>query len=202
MSKKLARNEGARPAPEPRAGPGAGADLKDVADRRAMARLLCDRPPEEVLVECERAGVRIAALGPVDGGHDAVETWRHVHDRRSRQPVIPDPARRLRQRVVDLHLGPAEAESLPRLADVSGKLEQPAVELRRRDVADHGTACRDGFAVGETDSTPTAVVDEDALDVGLGSASAAVVADQPHERVHESRTAAARNGHSGGLRPA
>src|SRR5438477_8512908 len=62
MSKKLARNEGARPAPEPRAGPGAGADLKDVADRRAMARLLRERPPEEVLVECERAGVRIAAL--------------------------------------------------------------------------------------------------------------------------------------------
>src|SRR4051794_4034452 len=62
MPKEITRNEGAGPAAETRTWPSARSDVKNVADRSAMTGLLCERPPEEVLVERERAGVRIALL--------------------------------------------------------------------------------------------------------------------------------------------
>ena len=60
MSQQLARNEGAGAAAEPWTRPGARPDVKQVADGRPVTRLLRERSPEEVLVECERSGVRIA----------------------------------------------------------------------------------------------------------------------------------------------
>src|SRR6266581_6696 len=40
---------------EARARPGAGADLEETVDRCSVSRLPCERPPEEVLIERERA---------------------------------------------------------------------------------------------------------------------------------------------------
>src|SRR2546423_15363913 len=62
MSQELARNEGAGAAAEPWTRPGARPDVKHLVDGRAVTRLLREGSPEEVLVECERPGVRIAPL--------------------------------------------------------------------------------------------------------------------------------------------
>ena len=88
-----------------------------------------------------RLGGQQAALGLVDGARDAVEPGRDVHDRGAAEALVALPGDRLRERQVDLHLGAAVAEALcrrPRLAGHAGHaLEQPAVELRGRDVRDH-----------------------------------------------------------------
>ena len=64
-----------------------------------------------------RLGRQQAALGLVDGARDAVEAGRHVHDGRLREPLVAVPARRLGEREVDLHLGPAVAEAAARRGD-------------------------------------------------------------------------------------
>ena len=53
MPKQVACHECAGPAAEPGTGPGAGTDVKEAANRRPVARLLRERPPDEILVECE-----------------------------------------------------------------------------------------------------------------------------------------------------
>ena len=144
-----------------------------------------------------RLGRQQAALGLVDRARDAVEAGRHVHDRRPREPLVALPARRLREREVDLHLGAAVAEAAARGGDgVRRVAEQAAVELRRRDVRDHGARRADRLAVGGADADGGAVAHDDRLDLGARPARAAVVLDQPHERVGEARAAAARDRHA------
>src|SRR5690348_1683809 len=58
---KLLRDEGAAAAAEAGPRPRARADVPQTVDRRAVAGALRERAPEEVLVEAERAAVRIAA---------------------------------------------------------------------------------------------------------------------------------------------
>src|SRR5689334_2267004 len=62
MREKRPRNEGAGTSSESRSRPGAGTDVEEVSHRRSVARLLRERPPQEVLVERERAGVRVTLL--------------------------------------------------------------------------------------------------------------------------------------------
>src|SRR5919201_1956179 len=61
-TEELLGDERARPGAESGARPRARTDVKEVADGRAMPGLCGERAPEEVLVECERATVGIAAL--------------------------------------------------------------------------------------------------------------------------------------------
>ena len=68
------------------------------------------------------------ALGLVDGARDAVEAGRDVDDRRAAEPLVALPARRLREREVDLHLGAAVAEA-------RGALARPAPVRRPRRAA-------------------------------------------------------------------
>ncbi len=119
-----------------------------------------------------------------------------MHDRRAVQAFVTVPARRFRQRKMDLHLGAAVAKEARAFTHRGGHGlvgEQPLVQLRRRDVCDDGALGGDALAAGEThaDSAPTA--NEHALDVLARLAHAAVIADQPHERVGKFRSAAARN---------
>ena len=103
---------------------------------------------------------------------------------------------------MDLHLGTAVAERRSRLADVCGDVagpEQTPVQLRRRDVADHGAAGTDHLTAGRADAGGPPTCGEDALDIRFAAAGAAVVLDQPHERVDEPRAAAARDRHAPGL---
>src|SRR6476659_4325983 len=62
MPQELTRDEGPGASPEAGSRPGARADVEEAGDGRAMTRLVCERPPEEVLVEGERARVRVALL--------------------------------------------------------------------------------------------------------------------------------------------
>src|SRR5439155_20187715 len=64
-------------------------------------------------------GRQETAFRLVDGTRDAVEPRRDVNDRGARETFIANPAWRFRQRVVDLHFGATEPESLPRLGDVA-----------------------------------------------------------------------------------
>ena len=73
--------------------------------------------------------------------------------------------------------------------------QQPLVELRRRDVADHGRSAAHRPAVREPDADGRPVLDDHTLDVAARLARAAVVPDQRHERVDEARAAATRNRH-------
>ena len=56
------RDHRPRAGAEPWARPGACADVEEPIDRRSVAGLLGERPPEEVLVERKRTGIRIASL--------------------------------------------------------------------------------------------------------------------------------------------
>ena len=98
------------------------------------------------------------------------------------------------EREVDLHLGAAVAEAA--FASSSWPSSRPAVELGRRDVRDHRARGRDLLAAGEPHAGRLAVADEHALDVAPGLAGAAVILDQPHERIDEPRAAAARDRHA------
>ena len=76
-----------------------------------------------------------AALGLVHRARDAVEAGREMDDRGAAEPFVSVPARRLRQREVDLHLGAAVAVAARLLGHRRGHVgvgEQPLVELRRR----------------------------------------------------------------------
>src|SRR5918992_1479685 len=59
---KFLCDERSRARPEPGTGPGARSDVEEPPDGRAVAGLLREGAPEEVLVERERARVGIAAL--------------------------------------------------------------------------------------------------------------------------------------------
>src|SRR6185312_8461910 len=109
---------------------------------------------------------------------DAVEAWRQVDDRGLSEPLVALPVRRLREREVDLHLRAAVAEAL---AELGVAADQPAVELRRRDVGDHRALRADLLAVGGAHAGRLAVAEEHSLDVAAGLARAAVVLDQAHE---------------------
>src|SRR5439155_588917 len=58
---QLLRDESPRATAEPRPRPCARADLVEPSDRRRVAGTARKRPPEKVLVERERAAVRVAA---------------------------------------------------------------------------------------------------------------------------------------------
>src|SRR5205085_5031656 len=57
---ELARDDRPRAGAEARAGPGARADLPEALDRRRVPGAAPERSPEEVLVERERAAVRVS----------------------------------------------------------------------------------------------------------------------------------------------
>src|SRR3954447_14740075 len=59
---QLLRDERARARTEPRTGPSARTDLEETVDRRAVTGLAREGPPEKVLIERERTGVRVALL--------------------------------------------------------------------------------------------------------------------------------------------
>src|SRR5205823_12868961 len=59
---ELLRDDRPRAGTEARPGPGARADVEDAVHRRPVSGLRRERPPEEVLVERERAAVGVAAL--------------------------------------------------------------------------------------------------------------------------------------------
>ena len=59
---KSLRDEGPGARPEPRAWPCARADVEEAVDRGAVPGLAGERAPEEVLVERQRARVRVAVL--------------------------------------------------------------------------------------------------------------------------------------------
>ena len=145
-----------------------------------------------------RLGREQAPLGLVHRAGDAVEPGREVHDRRLPEPLVALPARRLGEREVDLHLGAAVAEAPAALGGrpADHAVEQPSVQLRRRHVRDHRARRADLLAAGEPHACRAALAHEHALDVAPGLAGAAVILDQPHERVHEPRAAAARDRHA------
>ena len=108
---QLVRDEGARARAEPGPGMRRGADVVQPLDGRRVAGLLGERAPEEVLVERERARVRIAArevdVRRLEVGrreHDALEDRRLEVRRVAREPlddaVRVALAQRLRPRAV------------------------------------------------------------------------------------------------------
>ena len=125
-----------------------------------------------------------------------------MDDRGAPEAVVPVPARRLRECEVNLHLGAAETEALSGFADLGRDVagpEQTSVQLGRCHVADDSTSGVENTSVRQTHAGRTAAGDDDALDVLARLARAAVILDQPDERVHEARTTAARDGHPAGL---
>ena len=146
---------------------------------------------------CPTTIVASAGSSPRSASLTARETpsrpGRQVHDRGAAEPLVALPARRLRQREVDLHLRAAVAEPLRR--DSDRVVEQPPVELRRRHVADHRPRGADRLAAygahadGAVRSTapprPRRRLE-----------AAAVLADQRRERVGEPCAAAARDRHA------
>src|SRR5436190_12644004 len=62
MPEKFAREESTGTSPQSWTGPCARADLEEAAHRCAVPGLPRERPPQEVLVERERSGVRVALL--------------------------------------------------------------------------------------------------------------------------------------------
>src|SRR4029079_7880004 len=62
MPPQVARDERARASAEPRPRPGARPDVVERVHRGAVSGLPRERPPEEILVECERPRVRVSAL--------------------------------------------------------------------------------------------------------------------------------------------
>ena len=169
-------------------------DPEEAAALRHARRVDRERLPGDD----RRLGRQQPALGLVHGARDAVETRRHVDDRGSRESLVSVPARRLGERVVDLHLGPAVAEAARTVAHRAGHVhigEQTLVELGRRHARDDRLLRLDRLAVGEPHADRAARAHKHALDVAVGLADSAVVADQLHERVGELRAAAARHGH-------
>ena len=144
-----------------------------------------------------RLGRKQAALGLVDRARDAVEAGRQVDDRRLRRAARRRPsaaARRARSGSASPSGRSGSACRLRRRGSAR-VAEQPAVELGRRHVRDHGAVGRDRLAVGRADTGRPAVRDQDRLDLRPGLAVAAVVADQRDERLGELRAAAARHRH-------
>ena len=95
---------------------------------------------------------------------------------------------------MDLHLGAPVTKPSSRAGQVT--VEQALVQLRRRHIGDHGPGGGHLGAVGKPDAGRYAVANEDPLDVAAGLASAAAVADQPHQRVDQACAPAPRDRHS------
>src|SRR5205814_1629748 len=108
------------------------------------------------------------------------------------ETLVTFPAGRLGEREVDLHFRAAVAEAPTELVVT---LEQTPVELGRGHVGDDGTAGAKLLAVRNAHASRAAVLDEDALDVPSPLARPAMVLDQPHERLDQARTPAARDRH-------
>src|SRR3954453_10977993 len=115
-----------------------------------------------------------------------------MDDRRLPEPPVALPARRLREREVDLHLRAAVAEAATKLRVA---VDEPAVELRRRHVRDHGPRRSDLLAVGGAHAHRLPVADDHPLDVAAGFARAPAVLDRAHEPPVEPRPATAWNRH-------
>ena len=108
----------------------------DPEDPRALRRARgVDR--HRLAADDRRLGRQQPALGLVDGARDAVEPRRHVHDRRTREPLVAAPARQLAQREVDLHLAAAVAEAPGGLAHVRPAPRPRRAATRRAASASH-----------------------------------------------------------------
>ena len=119
-----------------------------------------------------RLGRQQPALGLVDGARDAVEPGREVDDRRLAEPLVALPARRLGEREVDLHLASGRSGTGARGGEPARRtVEEPAVELGRRDVAITARSRRDRLAVRRAARRRAPVRDEHALDVAPGLAA-------------------------------
>ena len=138
-----------------------------------------------------RLGRQEPALGLVDRARDAVEARCEVDQRGPAEPLVPLPARRIREREVDLHLRAPVAVAARRPRNARRRIvEQPLVELRGRHIRKHGALRRHDVSSGEPDADGAPAPDEHLLDVAARLADAAAVTDQLHERLHESRPAA------------
>ena len=111
-----------------------------------------------------------------------------MHDRRLAEALVSLPLRQLVQRKVDLQLAPPIAEPLRRLLEA---VEQLAVQLRRRDVADHRTLGQQPPPVGCANAAA-----RHTLHAHARLARAALRADVGHQRLRQLRAAAARDRHA------
>src|SRR3984893_4062513 len=125
-----------------------------------------------------------------------------MNDRRPAEAIVAVPARPLGQGEVDLHLGAAEAEPLPRFGNIRrsvGRFQQAYIQLRRGDVADDGAFGSGGAPSLEPHSRGASSLDENSLYVGAGLADSTVILDEANERIDETRTTTARNRHTPGF---
>ena len=122
---------------------------------------------------------------------------REVDDRRPAEPRVAVPARRLREREVDLHLAPAVPEPLRFLRDrPAGRPQQVSVQRLRRHRRRAPPASPRSISPSAV-RTPVArsALDDDLVDLPPGLACAARVADDPGQRLDQPDAAAARHRH-------
>src|SRR5581483_6746477 len=90
---KLLRDDGARAGAETGAGPGARTDVPEPVDRRHVPAAAGERPPQEVLVERQRAAVRVAPPEIHVHPLEVVRPERNpLHDRRLEIRHVPGEA--------------------------------------------------------------------------------------------------------------